>query len=233
MKDVIKSFKWTMILFGMITAIIGVVLVIYPKSTAKAICIAIGCILLLAGAISLIVYMKNRREKISSPVMLGLGIVQLAVGVFILFNIGMFIDFLATVFAIILIVHGLNDLAQGFHIRSMGYEDWKRALVVALVTIILGVVVLFEPFGSTSALMMLAGIALIIDGITEIYLGLKVSRYNSKYQDKTDFKDAVKAEYDEVKSEAENQQKALDDEKAATEQSASDDKKEEQGEIKG
>lgn len=232
MKDVIKSFKWTMILFGMITAVIGVVLVIYPKSTAKAICIAIGAILVLAGIISVLAYMKNRREKINSPVILGLGIVQLAVGVFILFNIGMFIDFLATVFAIILVVHGLNDLAQGLHIRSMGYEDWKKAFLVGLITIVLGVVVFFEPFGSTSALMMLAGAALIIDGITEVYLGLKVSTYNSKYQDKSDFKDAVKVEYDEVKNEAENQQKSLEAEKEESEKQASEDKKEEQGEIK-
>lgn len=183
MKRFLKTMKWKMMIFGILTVIIGVAITIYPNAAAKAICYIIAGVLAVAGAISCIMYALSKEKDAAMTSTLILGVVELATGIIIFLNAKSFIDFIGIVFAGILIVHAINDIVQIINIKKMGYNTGKIPVISALLGIVLACVVFMRPFEAFSVFMVFAGISLILDGVSEIIIAFKVGACEKNYID--------------------------------------------------
>lgn len=172
-----------MLLFGIATAVLGVCLVIWPAAAAATICLIIGWILVVAGIFAIINYFAARKSQSFAGMTLFLGIVELVFGIMIVTNVKAFVGFLGIMFAVILFIHSVNDIAQSFAIKRMGFKGWVGPVVFSIVGFILAVVILINPFATLPALMVLAGIALVIDGLSDVVIALRVGNMTRKYVD--------------------------------------------------
>ena len=82
-----------------------------------------------------------------------------------------------------IIIHGLVDLQAALNIKRGGYEKWWVSLILALVTIVLGTLILVDPFSALDALLILIGIVLVFDGISDLYIILRISKVFHEVKD--------------------------------------------------
>ena len=88
----------------------------------------------------------------------------------------------SAVLGLILIVHGVIDLQGALNLRAGHARHWWPAFLIALITLALGALILWNPFASINALLMLVGIALIYDGISDLLILFQLTRTFRKVQ---------------------------------------------------
>ena len=161
----------------------GVFLVFWPELSRIWICRLLGAALLVSGGVYVVSHFA--RAKGAAAVFqydLILGAVLAVVGVWLLTTPDLIVAFLQYILGLILIVHGVIDLQGALNLRAGHARHWWPAFLIALITLALGALILWNPFASINALLMLVGIALIYDGISDLLILFQLTRTFRKVQ---------------------------------------------------
>jgi uncharacterized membrane protein HdeD (DUF308 family) len=67
---------------------------------------------------------------------------------------------------IIIAVDGLGNLFQALSMKRRENSHWKPMLILACITILLGIIIVLNPFSTLNALTSVIGIVLAYDGVT-------------------------------------------------------------------
>lgn len=182
MNDLMKSMKWGMILTGLLTTIIGVMICANPSGAIISIIRFIGWVLIIAGGVSAIGEFMQRTTTYRTYSTITFALISLAFGIVLAIRPEAFVNFVGTVVALILFVHGIDAIVSALNSRKYGYNQWKLACLSGIVFSIVALVILLNPFSSASALMLFIGIVLIGDGISNIAvafsIGITMHTYN-------------------------------------------------------
>lgn len=186
--EILKYIRWNGMIMAALTVAVGVALVINPGFATVSICLLIGWLLLVSGAVSIFLYLRGRRRNFGLGSMV-LGVVELALGIFIVLRPEAVAEFLFILFAAILLVHGAVDVRDALAVRRYGDESWRVPAVLGGISILLGLLVLWNPFASASFVMTVIGLALIYDGVSDILILVRVGRFLGIYRRKEDGSD--------------------------------------------
>ena len=110
------------------------------------------------------------------PSRMGMGLLLAALGLWLLTSPGSVIVLIQFSVAAVLIFHGVIDLQGAVSLARLGISNWWVDLVLAALTVVLGGVVLLNPFGTMEAMTMLIGASLVYDGASDLYLIYRVSK---------------------------------------------------------
>ncbi len=186
MKDFLERTKLITELMAVLMIILGIMLVMNPQEAVLMVCRLVGVIMAVTGLALLLMSLNNRRGverggglEIFLTV---LGIILLAMGLFVTFRPGVVVDFAGILFALILFVHGIGDLREMAVVKRMGYDKWWISLLCAAVTFLMGLIVLIAPLGSASLMMSIAGVFLILDGVSDLYIAFRVITLRKRYE---------------------------------------------------
>ena len=160
-----KSFQKTMIISSVVFLIIGLVLVIWPDAARNIIIYAIGAAALLYGGYRIVDFFV-RKEHLANSVQLGvaLGIACLLLGLFLIFKADLVVSLLASLIGVAVIIDSVLRLQISLNLRYFGSSTWVVLLVTALVTLGLGILLLFNPFTAVRVATIVAGVLLLLDG---------------------------------------------------------------------
>ena len=152
--------------------ILGVLLLINPEFFTKLAVIVIGVILIFFGIVFLVRYFKERNEPDSnSGGTLAIAIIALALGIICTFFswwiIGLF-GVMAVFIGIILIITGILKITTYSDNKKQGLPVSAMTIVGAVISIILGIIIIINPFSAVNVLWIFAGIALIVAGILDL-----------------------------------------------------------------
>lgn len=162
---------------------VGVMLLIDGEKFTQVIFILFGVVLLISGLITLIRSLLAGRNGGSMPVLpLVAAIFLIAVGAFFTAASGSVLSILSAVtlvIGIIMAFSGMLKLAEYLALRK--YSQLPAFPVFgSIITIILGIVIAFNPFGATQAIWMILGIMIIaaalFDAITLILFGIALKK---------------------------------------------------------
>lgn len=182
MNDLMKSMKWGMMLTGLLTTIIGIMICANPSGAIISIIRFIGWVLIIAGGVSAIGEFMQRTTTYRTYSTITFALISLAFGIVLAIRPEAFVNFVGTVVALILFVHGIDAIVSALNSRKYGYNQWKLACLSGIVFSIVALVILLNPFSSASALMLFIGIVLIGDGVSNIAvafsIGITMHTYN-------------------------------------------------------
>ena len=185
MKDFLERTKLMTELVAVLMIVLGILLLVNPGEAVLLVCRLSGVILGITGLVLLLMSLNNRqgveRGNGLDIFLTVLGIILLALGLFIVFRPGVVVGFAGVLLAVVLFVHGIGDLREMITLKQMGYSRWWVSLLCAAVTFLMGLVVLLLPFDSAALMMRIAGIFLVLDGISELYLALRVVSLKKRY----------------------------------------------------
>ena len=161
---------------AIVCIVFGLTLVIWPDISSKVVCIGVGIVLLLSGIANLITYFGEKDRNLMTQISLIAGIILAVLGGWIILNPQILIMVIPVVMGVIVAVHGVHNLLQALELFKNEYSKWWVALLLGAVTVGLGVLLIFNPFEAVNTVIMLIGIFLIYDGISDLWIISRVSK---------------------------------------------------------
>lgn len=175
MKVLLYTQKKSSAAAALVTAILGVVLIFRPDRTVGFLCMLLGAAILITGAIYILGWFSRRKEGVPALFILP-GVVLCALGGWLLTRPREVMLLVQFIFGAILLFHGILDLQGAFSLLRQRWGRWWIDLLFALGTIGLGVLILVNPFGALDALVILIGVSLVFDGVSDLILIWRLGR---------------------------------------------------------
>lgn len=192
MKSVFKSSLFTSI----ILFILGILLIFESEATITTISYIIGAILVAAGTFAFVRYIRNNRNGYdTSGIDILYGIVTVILGVIIITNPHAIASIIPIVLGIAIIISSAIKIQYAFDLKNSGNDLWKTTMIIAIVSTVCGIILLFNPFAGAVLIMRIVGIFIIIYSILDIVSTLIIKKNVDQ------FKTIVEAEIIEDKTE--------------------------------
>ena len=176
MGNVLKKLKKNIVISAVLCIVLGIVLVVWPDMSMQIACAAIGGVLLVGGVVRLVEYFVLRDGSMYAQINLIMGIVLAVVGVWIVLKPDKVLAIIPIIIGIVIVLHGLNNLQQAITLCKEKYDKWWVALILGLLTVGFGVLLICRPFAALDTVVMLIGIFLIYDGLSDIWIVSRIYR---------------------------------------------------------
>ena len=191
----LKELKWEAILTGVLYILLGIVALVIPEAMQKTLGYLIGIVLIVAGLISIICYLlRDARENYYHNEFV-FGLVGMVVGAAVLYKVEVIISLIPFILGILVLFSGCSKLQDAIDLKRLSYGSWAGMLVVAAINIILGIVLICNPFKAAIVLFRVLGVGLILSGVSDcfstIYFARKLRRFKQE-------QDAVDSTFEEV-----------------------------------
>lgn len=157
--------NWGLFLaFGIISVIVGLVMVIWPQITVGIVAILLGAWLLVSGVFSLVSSFSRSEADTATRVMMGVvGVLSILLGVLCFRSIFQAVEILALFVGIGWLLRGIFDFVGG--LQAKGESGRGLTIFLGILGIVAGVVVLIWPGITLVALAWVSGVWLVILGI--------------------------------------------------------------------
>lgn len=160
--------SWTEIIMGLAAIIIGLILTIWPGLASSVVICGIGAVGIVIGIIHAVRYMMlDARQSVVSYDM-GLGLVWIVGGILVIVLKNFLLSLLPVFFGLVILMGGIAKLQFTLNMKRMGLRRWYVELAGAVLSIVLGTLILTNPFSTAMLLMRIIGIALLIEGIQDL-----------------------------------------------------------------
>ena len=177
----VKKLKWNLVLMSLLYLGLGVFLVMKPGTALNIVCYALGGVVLACAAVQLVRYFAVERGVFQSQLTLISGLVCLGLGAFLIIRSDIVVRILPIVFGLFVVFDSLGRIQNALELRKCQYPSWKGFLLLAVLSIVLGIVMILDPFGTMETLVMAIGIILIVEGsinlLSALYTVLAVRRF--------------------------------------------------------
>ena len=179
----VEGMKKNYFISAILTIALGAVLVIWPDWSGRILCYLLGAALILMGGIQLIVCIRPDRNRIYSKISMLMNIILNLLWVWLCIRPDTVLSLVPVIIGIVMLIHGCMDLQFTMDIKHAGSGKWWIALIFALVTLTLGVFLVMHPFLAFEITMLIIGIGLLYDGISDLVLMI-VAAYAQHQSDK-------------------------------------------------
>lgn len=167
-----KTAKIGYIVMSVLFCVLGVVLLFTPGVSALWIGRLLGIGLILFGAIKLVGYFFRDLFRLAFQYDLAFGLLLMVLGIVTLSHPGDALSFLCVMFGIPVLADGLFKIQIAMDSRQFGIRNWWLVLVLAALTCVVGVVLVFRPMTGVRALTALMGLSLLCDGVLNLSVAL-------------------------------------------------------------
>lgn len=168
-----STLGWVEIVLGILMVGLGIYTMMNPGTAITAIVIAYAIAAIVSGIADFVIYYKlERRGGFGSAMMIISGILNVLVGILLLFNIGAGAWTLSILFPVWFIIHCVARLANLDFVKTFGsrFEYWVT-LIANVLGIIFGIIILFNPFAGAVSLVYFVAFYLLVMGLSSIING--------------------------------------------------------------
>jgi uncharacterized membrane protein HdeD (DUF308 family) len=167
-----KSWGWVLF-FGIVTLILGVLVVIRPKDTVYAFAILLGIWLFVAGLFRIVMAIADSEDTAGSRWFVAvLGLLSVIIGILFLRHTEETVTTLAFLIGLFWVVGGIIEFFTAYSDYGSPARGWRIAMGV--LAFAAGIVTLVVPHLTLNVLAVIMGIWLIIYGVLEIALSLQL-----------------------------------------------------------
>ena len=175
-----SQFRKSKMTGGIVSAVLGAVLLFWPGLTMAMICQFVGAALALIGIITIVSYFTQSDDMPFKSGSLIAGIPLALLGLFIFLRPQLLIEFIPVVIGVIVLLDGIANLFETMSIMKAGNSKWWVSLIFAVLTILCGLVLVFRPFSVARTLMRVIGAVTLYNGLSDIFIA---SRMKSAIKD--------------------------------------------------
>ena len=164
----------------------GVLLIVKPEISLAGFGLFTGIVLIIFGIIKIVGYLSRDLYRLAFQYDLACGILVIALGIMVILEPNDAIETICIAVGITFLMDGLLKIQISIDAKTFGIRQWWLILSVALLTVVIGVLLVFRTSGSVRALMVLLGISLLADGIMNLTTVLStVKIIHHQYPDRT------------------------------------------------
>lgn len=195
----LKELKWEAILTGVLYILLGIVALVIPETMQKTLGYLIGIVLIVAGLVSMVCYLlRDARENYYHNEFV-FGLVGIVVGAAVLYKVEVIISLIPFILGILVLFSGCSKLQDAIDLKRLSYGSWVGMLIVAAINIILGIVLICNPFKAAVLLFRVLGIGLILSGASDCFSTIYFARKFRRFKQEQDALDSTFEEIDTEK----------------------------------
>ena len=173
-KSMLQKFRNSYIVIAAAYVVFGMSLLIRPELSTTVICYSVGSLCLIYAAATLIKYFTEGikhyyvEPNFVLPVILGI------FGLVTIIRPGIIISILPVIVGLVLVVSGIVKLQDSFSLKKYRFERWYASLLFAVISLVFGVIILLNPFGTGLMFVRIVGLFFAVDGIFSIISSIMV-----------------------------------------------------------
>lgn len=152
--------------------IIGIVLLVRPDETVQFISILCGVTVIMLGIGAWISYFT----KFKSTILAILGTLAVIAGIILCVRYRSIVSAVIFLFGIFVLVGGIVDLISAIDAKRNDLKSWIVSVIMSAVTIILGLIVIINPFDSVMVLTQLLGAGLIVYAVMDLISFIQIRK---------------------------------------------------------
>lgn len=174
MRDIapMKAAKTGYIVMSVLFCVLGVVLFVLPEVSVVWIGRLLGIGMIVFGAVKLIGYFSRDLFRLAFQYDLAFGALLIALGVVTLLHPNSAMSFLCIMFGIPVLADGLFKIQIAIDSHRFGIRSWWLVLVLAILTCVVGVLLVLCPAVGAQVLTMMMGISLFMDGVLNLCVAI-------------------------------------------------------------
>lgn len=173
MMEKLKSIKIDVVLSACLSVAIGVLLIFWPGEVITVLAKVIAVILMASGVALLLPKICEEEKSYMSIIVYAM---ITLIGLWMFFSPKLVSSLIPIALGVLLTVHGIQDLALAVEGKKNRAEQWWSIPLIGILNIILGVLCICNAFGIVKLAMVLIGIMLVFDGVSDIYIVCKVNK---------------------------------------------------------
>ena len=185
MNKMINVFVKSTIITSLFLLALGLLLIFKSDATILMVSYVIGAILIALGVLAIINFLKSKSELHQLDIIYG--IVTIILGVLVIENpkvIGSIIPF---VIGVGILINSGTKLKYALDLKDNNESVWKYTLIVAIVSAVLGVLLIFNPFKASSLIVQVIGIVICLYALLDIVSTLLLKK---RFTKKNEIKEA-------------------------------------------
>lgn len=170
----LKQLKWNIIILAVAYFVLGVVLIIFPTQTQRAISYVLAISLIVVGIVNLIQYMREDAMVVVDRYDLVFGFSGIIGGILIIINVDKFASLILIVLGFMVTISGILKFQSALSLYRLKSPTWHIPFTLALINIIYGVIMLIDPF-TEGLFFVLLGLGFAFSGISDIIVTIMVT----------------------------------------------------------
>jgi len=167
-KQMKKFFKST-IVTSFVLLVLGLLLVFESEKTIFTISYIIGGILVGLGGVAVINYIKKVTETPEKYNLdIAYGVSSIVLGILIITNPKAIASVIPIIIGLGIIISSCTKMQYAINLKTKEDELWKMTMILSVISIICGIVLLFNPFKVAVGITRVVGIFIVIYSIVDI-----------------------------------------------------------------
>lgn len=199
MRKILSELQKYSIIIIAITAVLGILLIAMPDRMLAYTALFIGGAFTACGVLALVSYISSAQK---SKLTLVLGLISAVSGIIICIAYRQIMSVIVLIIGLFLLVGGIINLVNSFYISVKRNRSWLLTVVLAIASIVLGIVSIANPFDTQTKLVQLIGIGLVVFAVTDLIAFIQIrnaaKEVASRMQNSADEYGATEVEYEEV-----------------------------------
>ena len=167
-----RAAKTSYIVLSALYCVFGVLLIAVPDFSMKLLGILVGCMMIGFGAVKLMGYFSRDLYRLAFQFDLAYGILLIVLGLIVLVRPVQLVSFFCLVLGICILADGLFKIQIAVDARRFGIPQWWLVLALAVLTGVIGLLLVLRPTEGARALVMLMGVSLLLDGALNLSVAL-------------------------------------------------------------
>ena len=176
MDKFMSKFIRSSILSSIALAILGVFLFIKSELTIVSIAYIIGAILVGIGLVSILKYIASLNKNVKNELDIIYGTVTVILGIIVISNPKAIASIIPFVIGVIIILSSATKLAYGFELRKTNSDLWIGTVVISLITMLCGILLIFNPFAGAKFILKVVGILIFVYALLDIISTFRIRK---------------------------------------------------------
>ena len=161
---------------AVVSLLFGLFLLVWPGATIITVVYLMAAWLAVSGIASLVSYFRDKSDRYRNGSVLAVGVFYLVLALIVFIFPEPIASVGAVVLGVVLVLCGVVSLVRALELKPLGGYQWILGTILSALVAIGGVLIITNPFGATSAFVMVLGIVLIVNGAVNLYVSGELKR---------------------------------------------------------
>lgn len=156
------------IIMSVLLCVFGVLLIADPDISLSVIGIVCGALFIVFGLVRLVGYFSKDLYRLAFQYDLAFGLLMIALGVIMLLSPESLMNFICIALGLSIFADGLFKVQIAIDSKRFGLSTWWLILALAVITVVVGIVLVARPSDSSRVLIVLMGVSILCEGILDL-----------------------------------------------------------------
>lgn len=168
--------KWTYVIISVFFLALGIVMIAWPEASLTLICRGLGILTAVFGVIRVLQYFFRAPQGIGQRYDLAGGLFCLLIAALLILRAKEVAAILSVIIGIFILIDSVFKLQIALDAHRSDVAAWGMMMIFACVSLLLGILLVFDTFRGQAVISVIMGCALVFDALVDLFTVFYVTR---------------------------------------------------------